>query len=307
MTMRQKFVAEGAAIHYLVVEWEEKDLSWEDFRGTILGATDPTTAAEGSLRRTILDTYKELKLADVPNVGDNGVHASASPFEGLAERLNWCGATVEDDSFGKVLLDAGIPKDKILEWTKDPTVEVDGKKVSLFDHVEDVNASECVSALKKLAGVESEASTTKNVAFVFVKPHANNADVAALVKAKFAESKMTVLSEADITGDVIDKKSLIDIHYGSIASKAALLKPAELSVTEKAQKAFAEKFGLSWSDALAKGMVLNAKDACAQTNISADELNDRWQQAKADKKLVKFGGGFYCAKAFTAAKESKKE
>jgi hypothetical protein len=31
-------------------------------------------------------------LKEVPNVGDNGVHASASPFEALAERLNWLGA-----------------------------------------------------------------------------------------------------------------------------------------------------------------------------------------------------------------------
>jgi hypothetical protein len=31
-------------------------------------------------------SYKELGLTSVPNKGDNGVHASASPFEGLAEK-----------------------------------------------------------------------------------------------------------------------------------------------------------------------------------------------------------------------------
>lgn len=307
MTMREKFVKKGASIHYLVVEWDEKDLSWEDFRGTVLGATDPTTAAEGSLRKTILDKYEDLKLADVPNVGDNGVHASASPFEGLCERLNWTGAKLEEDAFGKVLLEAGIPAETILKWTKDPTVQVDGKDVSLFDSVEDVNASECVASLKKLAGVESEATTTKNQAFVFVKPHANNAAVVELVKAKFAEVKITVTSEADIDGAVIDEKRLIDIHYGSIASKAALIKPKDLSVTEEAQKKFEDKFGLKWSEALAKGQVLNALDACAQAKVSSDELNDRWQQAKSDKELVKFGGGFYCAKAFKAPKAEEKK
>jgi hypothetical protein len=30
-----------------------------------------------------------LGLQYCPNVGDNGVHASASPFEALAERMNW--------------------------------------------------------------------------------------------------------------------------------------------------------------------------------------------------------------------------
>ena len=40
------------------------------------------------------DTYKNWKeygLAEIPNVGDNAVHASASPFEALCERMNWLG------------------------------------------------------------------------------------------------------------------------------------------------------------------------------------------------------------------------
>jgi hypothetical protein len=43
----------------------------------------------------------------VPNVGDNGMHASASPFEALAERSNWLGADVGSDPFGKALINAG--------------------------------------------------------------------------------------------------------------------------------------------------------------------------------------------------------
>jgi hypothetical protein len=35
------------------------------------------------------------------------MHASASPFEALAERLNWCDATIETDAYGKGLLAAG--------------------------------------------------------------------------------------------------------------------------------------------------------------------------------------------------------
>ena len=33
--------------------------------------------------------WEALGLGFVPNVGENSVHASASPFEGLAERMNW--------------------------------------------------------------------------------------------------------------------------------------------------------------------------------------------------------------------------
>jgi len=57
----------------------------------VLGSTDPTIVAEGSLRRSIFNDWKKLGLATEPNVGDNGVHASASPFEALCERLNWVG------------------------------------------------------------------------------------------------------------------------------------------------------------------------------------------------------------------------
>jgi hypothetical protein len=57
----------------------------------VLGSTDPTIAAEGSLRKAIFTHWKKMGLATEPNVGDNGVHASASPFEALCERLNWVG------------------------------------------------------------------------------------------------------------------------------------------------------------------------------------------------------------------------
>ena len=55
----------------------------------VLGATDPSTASEGSVRRAIFDKWEELGLAKQPSTGENGVHASASPLEGLFERMNW--------------------------------------------------------------------------------------------------------------------------------------------------------------------------------------------------------------------------
>ena len=111
MAMREKFTKPGTSIHYYLVEWDASKLSWEDFRGKVLGATDPATAAPGSLRKEIFAQWKSLGLTAEPNVGDNGVHASASPFEALAERLNWMGAKLEDDAFGKAMLASGIPKD----------------------------------------------------------------------------------------------------------------------------------------------------------------------------------------------------
>ena len=47
MEMRSKFVAPEASIHYYVVEFPASSLSWADFRGKVLGPTDPTKAPVG--------------------------------------------------------------------------------------------------------------------------------------------------------------------------------------------------------------------------------------------------------------------
>merc|ERR1712107_27190 len=55
-----------------------------------------------------------------------------------------------------------------------------------------------------------------------------------------------------------------------------------------------EQFGITWKDALASGKVFNAMDGCKELGIDADALDKEWAKCKAAKKLVKFGGGFYC-------------
>lgn len=151
MSMREKFVGDGVSIHCYEVEWSSLKLKWEDFRGRLLGPTDPSEAPEGSIRKTIFDDWEALGLNSVPNKGDNGVHASASPFEGLAEKTNWLGAHISEESFGKALLKAGISEGTIKEWSVDPQVILqDGTKGSIFDALEDMDVDECLSRLKEL-------------------------------------------------------------------------------------------------------------------------------------------------------------
>lgn len=89
MEMREKFVNPSVTIHYYVVEFDAELLSWSDFRGKVLGPTDPAAAPSDSLRGSLYTAWEEYGLAARPDTGDNCVHASASPFEGLAERMNW--------------------------------------------------------------------------------------------------------------------------------------------------------------------------------------------------------------------------
>ena len=135
MSMRNKFVGPNNSIHCYVVEWDPVVLSWKSFRSDLIGVTDPNVAKVGSLRNVILQKYKELGLSTKPNKGDNSIHASASPFEGFVEKLNWLqlkftkgnrhGGDYDeiDDEFGNALLRyGGISKERILEWSKDPQI-----------------------------------------------------------------------------------------------------------------------------------------------------------------------------------------
>jgi nucleoside diphosphate kinase len=146
MSMRSKFVAPGTSIHYYVVEWPQASMAWSDFRGKFLGPTDPATAPVDSLRGQILARWQELGLKEVPNTGDNGVHASASPFEALAERMNWLKTPLDQDTFGAQVLASGIPAATVKEWSVDPQV----KGRSVFDSLEDTDTEACLAKLREL-------------------------------------------------------------------------------------------------------------------------------------------------------------
>merc|ERR1712232_1157593 len=64
------------------------------------------------------------------------------------------------------------------------------------------------------------AGSAKHAAFVFIKPHAVNDKVKYLVNLKLKCEGISIISEGEIPAEVIDKKQLIDTHYGAIAAKA---------------------------------------------------------------------------------------
>jgi nucleoside diphosphate kinase len=153
MSMRAKFTSPGSEIYYYSVEWDPADLSWADFRGKVLGPTDPAEAPKDSLRGQILANWAELGLKAEPNVGDNGMHASASPFEAFAERNNWMEAPIEKDPFARRLLAGNVPPDVIKAWSVDPQVTIDegGQQGSIFDQLEDLDSNPCLAKIMDLA------------------------------------------------------------------------------------------------------------------------------------------------------------
>lgn len=146
-TMRLEYVAKSAVVTWYVVSWPEAAVSWADFRGKVLGATDPTQADPASIRSKILQNYVTMNVPFVPNTGKNCIHGSASPLEAFNERRIWVGATTTSDSFGAQLLSAGVTSQQIDWMCSNPTV--DGKP--LFDIVEDTNTTECLAKLVEIA------------------------------------------------------------------------------------------------------------------------------------------------------------
>jgi hypothetical protein len=122
--MATKYTEPGASIYYFSVEWDAAATSWADFRSEVLGATDPGLASTTSMRSRIMRDWQSLGLTAAPGISANGVHGSASPFEGLVERMNWLGARLDEDATARAMIAAGVSKEKIRAWAKDPQVWV---------------------------------------------------------------------------------------------------------------------------------------------------------------------------------------
>jgi hypothetical protein len=152
MEMRGKFTSPGTSIHYFVVEFDPATLSWADFRGKVLGPSTPADAPTDSLRGIVAANCQELGLQAPCDDMDNAVHASASPFESLAERANWLACCVADDPFGSALLAKGVPESTMKKWFNDPLVNYDDKtakekgisKGSIFGALKDLDYEQCL-------------------------------------------------------------------------------------------------------------------------------------------------------------------
>ena len=136
-----------------------------------------------------------------------------------------------------------------------------------------------------------DTTAIKNSAFVFVKPHANNANVQQKVRDALLAAKLEIQSEGDLSGTTIDEKKLIDQHYYAIASKATLLDPQDMAVPADQFEAF---FGESWDDVLKTDRAANAMQACERLEVDANGLEMAWRECEPNNKVVKLGGGFYC-------------
>lgn len=70
---------------------------------------------------------------------------------------NWLGASSDTDAFGKALIDSGLSKKTIADWSVDPRVTLPGgEKGSVFDALEDMDVDECLAKLVELNGLNAD-------------------------------------------------------------------------------------------------------------------------------------------------------
>lgn len=137
------------------------------------------------------------------------------------------------------------------------------------------------------------AGPPRNRSYFFVKPHANNANVDALIRRALAEAGIAVDQGGTISARAIDDGELIDKHYGTLAERAMSVEPLDLPVWGAKAAAFEEKAGMSPAAAVKAGKLLNLKQAMALLpNATPLEIEAQWRAGEC----VKLAPGTYVAK-----------
>ncbi len=121
-----------------------------------------------SFRAKLMEIRNELKALSneygiIIDGMNNGLHASASPFEAMLERWIWNDPTknthfLKTDVFGKQLIEKGISLETILAWSKCPFIQYQGNLTPLFDTIEDKDPDE---AIRILLEIQAENKTVR--------------------------------------------------------------------------------------------------------------------------------------------------
>src|SRR6266542_4171750 len=139
----ERYIAPGSAIVALAIRAES---SWKSIRNELTGSTHPDAAASSSIRGDLFARREYFGLKEV-TAGSNGVHVSAGPLEGMLEVCRYLSNLDEqrreliNTTFGRLLIRAGLGGDQVAQLSANPTVELDGRRVSVFDLTEEMDAS----------------------------------------------------------------------------------------------------------------------------------------------------------------------
>ena len=132
-------------LHYHVVEFDPKEISWAYFRKKILGATNAAKADPKSFRGRLYSTYGSI--LKYPG-RDNFAHGSAGPLEGLVERIvHEPDFEMQTNPVGHAFLERGIDLRMFKAWKGQQSIVKLGK---IFDATEEKDTSEALVLLESV-------------------------------------------------------------------------------------------------------------------------------------------------------------
>lgn len=124
--------------------WTNTD--WAVLRHEMTGATDPTRATRGSIRRVLLDKKSKLGLVDV-STSNNGVHCSAGPLEAMVEYSRFFSDHAKDQliklsttPFGHLLAHDGLGEKEIVSLARNPLLGKAADATYAFNLTEEKNS-----------------------------------------------------------------------------------------------------------------------------------------------------------------------
>jgi len=122
------------------------DTDWAVLRNEMTGATDPARAAQGSIRRMLLDKKAKLGLVDV-STSNNGVHCSAGPLEAMVEYSRFFSDHAKDQliklaatPFGHLLAHDGLEEKEIVSLARNPLLGKTADATYAFNLTEEKNS-----------------------------------------------------------------------------------------------------------------------------------------------------------------------
>jgi hypothetical protein len=127
-----------------------------------------------------------------------------------------------------------------------------------------------------------------NRAMVLMKPLANTPLVEAVVRERFAEEHIDVVSDGTITGAALDATTLAGSPKGEY-SVNAVADPAQLDLSDAALASFCDTFHVAWHNALRDGEVVNVTTAIEMMGIEPSMLNTVWSR-NVERATVLEGG-----------------
>jgi hypothetical protein len=143
----------NAANRSIIVMALRCETAWTALRDMMIGDTDPARAERGSLRQVFAQRQEDLNIPLV-NKGQNGVHLSAGPLEGMVEVMRFFSENADgkelittDTSFGRRLHASGFSEVEIDRLASNQVLEMGGRTTSAFDLTEKMDAHAAVTTL----------------------------------------------------------------------------------------------------------------------------------------------------------------